>query len=86
MKCREMKLNLFKQNYVLSNREINAYLPPPVTLEKIRDVNRIQFGELSTLYISLRPRCLICYSISRENLASVCTENGIVLCVIQLYV
>jgi hypothetical protein len=88
MKCREMKLHLFKQNYVLSNRTINAYVPPPTTLEKVREVNRIQFGELSTLYISPRLRCLICYSdgISRENLASLCTENGIVLFAIQLCV
>jgi len=52
------------------------------------EVNRIQFGELSTLYISPRLRCLICYSdgISREKLASVCTENGIALFVIQICV
>jgi len=27
MKCTEMKLHLFKQNYVLSNRSINPYVP-----------------------------------------------------------
>jgi hypothetical protein len=83
-----MKLHPYKQIYVLSNRAINAYVPHLATLEKIREVNRIQFGELSTLYITLRLQCSICYSdwISRETLESVCTENGTPLFVIQLRV